>query len=175
MKRFQRIFRGAFAFAALIGPAAAAAANKPLPCSVDALNVTCVMIGLDNPRGLAFGPRGTLFVAEAGRGGAVTAPCKAGTGFNCYGHTGAISRLWHGEQVQVATGLPSLSFVLGASARGAHDIVMWSGKGPQPSVLGEEGALVTVGLEMTLDDFADGDAPGRTARSRALLRQAPRL
>src|SRR5712691_648434 len=149
MKHFCRtfIFMGAFALAA-VSPGAAAV-DEPLPCSVDLPNVTCVMIGLDNPRGLAFGRDGTLFVAEAGRGGAVTAPCKAGTGFNCYGHTGAISRLWHGQQVQVATGLASLSFVAGASARGAHDIVMRSGKGPQPSVLGEKGALVTIGLEMT--------------------------
>jgi glucose/arabinose dehydrogenase len=28
-----------------------------------------VMSGLDNPRGLAFGPEGALYVAEAGRGG----------------------------------------------------------------------------------------------------------
>ena len=28
-----------------------------------------VMSGLDNPRGLAFGPEGGLYVAEAGRGG----------------------------------------------------------------------------------------------------------
>src|SRR5512138_1235874 len=30
--------------------------------------VTVVMSGLDNPRGLAFGPEGALYVAEAGRG-----------------------------------------------------------------------------------------------------------
>lgn len=30
---------------------------------------TVVMRGLDNPRGLAFGPEGALYVAEAGRGG----------------------------------------------------------------------------------------------------------
>ncbi len=30
---------------------------------------TVVMSGLDNPRGLAFGPNGDLYVAEAGRGG----------------------------------------------------------------------------------------------------------
>jgi len=138
--------------------ASAAPQDAPLACSVTAPNVTCVMTGLDNPRGLAFGPRGSLFVAEAGRGDADTKPCKAGTGFNCYGHTGAVTRLWRGEQVRVSTGMPSLSFVLGASARGPHDIVMWPGNGAQPSVLGEEGALVTIGLEMTA---TARDAAGR--------------
>ena len=54
--------------------------------------VTVVMSGLDNPRGLAFGPEGALYVAEAGRGG--EGPCffnSAGE-FRCYGPTGAITR-----------------------------------------------------------------------------------
>ena len=52
--------------------------------------VTVVMSGLDNPRGLAFGPEGALYVAEAGRGG--DGPCffnSAGE-FRCYGSTGAM-------------------------------------------------------------------------------------
>jgi len=119
--------------------------GAPLACSVDAPNVSCVMNQLDDPRALAFGPQGTLFVAEAGSG---AAPCRGG-GFNCYGHTGAVSRLWHGEQARVVTGLPSLAFALGASARGPHGILIWSGPGTQPSALGGEGALVSIGLEMT--------------------------
>ena len=136
----------AFALAAFAAPSTAKQ-DDPLACSVTAPNVSCVMNQLDDPRALAFGPQGTLFVAEAGRG---AAPCKAPiTGFNCYGHTGAITRLWRGEQARVTSGLPSLSFLLGASARGAHGLVMWSGPGTQPSVLGGEGALVSIGLEMT--------------------------
>ena len=144
MRNVCRMFF-AFAFASAIAPCLAKL-DEPLACSVTAPNVSCVMNQLDNPRGLAFGPHGTLFVAEAGIG---KAPCGVGTGFNCYGHTGAITRLWKDEQLRVTTGLPSLSFVLGASARGAHDIVMWPGKATPPTVLGEEGALVTIGLEMT--------------------------
>jgi len=106
--------------------------------------VTVVMNRLDDPRGLAFGPGGALFVAEAGYGGA---PCAAGTQFNCYGLTGAVSRLWHGRQDRVVSGLPSVSFRLGASARGPHDIAMRFGKGAGSSVLGVGGAHVTIGLE----------------------------
>ena len=49
-----------------------------------------VMSGLHNPRGLAFGPDGALFVAEAGTGG--TGPCVilVATPY-CYGPTGSIS------------------------------------------------------------------------------------
>jgi hypothetical protein len=35
-----------------------------------------IATGLDNPRGLDFGPDGALYVAEAGRGG--DGPCIAG-------------------------------------------------------------------------------------------------
>jgi glucose/arabinose dehydrogenase len=35
-----------------------------------AATTSVVMSGLDNPRGLTFGPQGALYVAEAGRGGA---------------------------------------------------------------------------------------------------------
>lgn len=99
--------------------------------------VTVVMQGLDNPRGLAFGPKGALFVAEAGRGGA---PCPGTTGLNCLGLTGAVSRYWHGHQDRVATGLPSNSFPLGTQARGPHDIAMQGHHG-------HDGADVTIGLE----------------------------
>ncbi|HEX6316334.1 MAG TPA: ScyD/ScyE family protein, partial [Gemmatimonadaceae bacterium] len=85
-------------------------------------NVTVVMSGLDNPRGLAFGPEGALYVAEAGRGG--DGPCffnSAGE-TRCYGATGAITRWWRGEQVRIVTGLPSHASPGGALAGGVNDI-----------------------------------------------------
>ena len=104
-------------------------------------NVTVVMSGLDSPRGLAFGPQGALYVAEAGRGGfgsenpfCFTGPLGA---VRCYGPTGAVSRLWHGIQSRVATGLPSHANPNGSRADGPHDI----------SMLGVGTAYVTVGLE----------------------------
>ena len=68
---------------------------------------TVVMSGLDNPRGLAFGPEGGLYVAEAGRGGPGP-PCEMIRGqLQCVGTSGAVSRLWHGAQERISTGLPS--------------------------------------------------------------------
>ena len=106
-----------------------------------------VMSGLDNPRGLAFGPEGALYVAEAGRGGAgpcFNPPIRGGT--MCYGATGAISRLWRGEQSRIASGLPSYANILTGEAAGPHDIsflgrghaqvtIGWAGEGLPRSVL----------------------------------------
>jgi hypothetical protein len=92
-----------------------------------------VMRGLDNPRGLVFGPEGALYVAEAGRGGA--GPCIVLRGTpQCYGPSGAISRLWRGAQERIATGLPSYGTAV--STTGPHDI----------SFLGRGGGYVTIGL-----------------------------
>jgi hypothetical protein len=145
-----------------IAASALAAAFAPVGalavCSVSGPGISCVMTGLDNPRGLAFGQDGALFVVEAGRGGAVNGPCTGVMGFNCYGKTGAVSRFWDGRQDRVATGLPSISFPQGASARGPHDIVARSPRHLKSSVLGEGGALITVGLEK---DAAVRSVPGR--------------
>jgi hypothetical protein len=89
---------------------------------------TVVMCGLDNPRGLAFGPEGSLYVAEAGRGGfGLSAPqCFTGPagGSRCYGATGAISRLSNGVQERVAAGLPSHANAQGIQAIGPADIAL---------------------------------------------------
>jgi hypothetical protein len=98
--------------------------------------VTVVMSGLDNPRGLAFGSEGALYVAEAGRGGAGPCFVNSADEFRCYGPTGAITRLWHGEQVRVVTGLPSHAPPGGAFAGGANDI----------SFQGVGGMFVAMGL-----------------------------
>ena len=90
-----------------------------------------VASGLNNPRGLSFSADGSLYVAEAGRGG--SGPCvddPASTSDRCYGASGAILRidLRKGTQERVVTGLPSLA-VNGGSATGPHDISFQGNKG----------------------------------------------
>jgi sugar lactone lactonase YvrE len=86
---------------------------------------TVVMSNLDNPRHLAFGPEGGLYVAEAGRGET-----------RCAGSSGAISRLWHGDQRRIVTGLPSHANPAGNGAIGPHAV----------SLQGRGNAYATVGL-----------------------------
>ena len=93
-----------------------------------------VMSGLNNPRGLAFGPSGALFVAEAGRGG--SGPCWVNAQLVCYGPTGAVGRLWEGKQDTVVSGLPSYANAAGR-AEGPNAVAL----------LGMGGAYVTIGLE----------------------------
>jgi hypothetical protein len=95
-----------------------------VPGNLDLLSAADVVAsGLNNPRGLAFGPEGALYVAEAGSGGA--GPCGPGPeGERCYGPSGSITRidLAKGTQVRVATGLPSLAGEGGHFASGPQDI-----------------------------------------------------
>src|SRR5205814_5349913 len=85
-----------------------------MPCAAAEINV--VMSGLDNPRGLALGPDGGIYVAEAGRGGNGTGIIGGeGVAVN-FGATGAVSRYLNGTQQRVITGLPSLAPLTGATA-----------------------------------------------------------
>jgi hypothetical protein len=115
--------------AALAIPALGLAASPP----------QAVMTALDNPRGLAWGPEGGLYVAEAGRGGSgvcVPAPDAPPPAVRCYGATGAVSRLWHGVQERVVTGLPSIAFPPAGDTAAGPQHVSFQGRG---------GLFVTIG------------------------------
>lgn len=105
--------------------------------------------GLYSPKGLAFAPDGSLYVAEAGSGGA--GPCITGADAVevCYGATGAITQVKNGTQRRIASGMPSLAGPGGAAATGPHDVAM----------LGNGSLLVPIGL---------GSMPVHTAPGGAL-------
>ena len=101
-----------------IGGSTAASANAGAK-----VTVTTVVSGLDNPRDLAFGEDGKLYVAEAGHGGksCFTIP---GLGKNCLGFTSGISRVnIAGSSVKrVVSGLASVASPDGSFATGVDGI-----------------------------------------------------
>jgi hypothetical protein len=117
------VLLGAAALALLALTPTAAQAQTPSPFQV-------VMSGLDNPYGLAFGPDGSLYVAEAGTGGASTDPGFVnGAGDQVYfGDTGAVSRLENGVQTRVVSGLPSLDAGGGSGASGLSGLAFSGGQ-----------------------------------------------
>lgn len=144
--------RSALAATLMLATAGALTLIAPRPAAAQNFVAEVIMNGLNNPRGLAFGTGGALFVTEAGVGGnGPTIP--GGEGPVSYGATGSVTRFLGGVQERVLTGLPSLAGAGGGGATGLHDIVFDSG-GQAYGVIGL-GADPSVRATLTT-----GGAPG---------------
>ncbi|MBC8137123.1 MAG: ScyD/ScyE family protein [Fibrella sp.] len=112
------------------------------------ITVQVVMSGLNNPRGLAIGADGGVYITEAGSGAFdpntgvfdLNAPSVIGVNpvEEFYGTTGSVSRLLGGMQSRVLSGLPSLAGTDGGGATGLQDIV-FDGGGVAYGVIGSVG------------------------------------
>lgn len=102
----------------LLAPAASATGSG---------GVSVLATGLNNPRGLAFATDGSLYVAEAGSGGA--GPCFPGPeGFPvCFGTSGAIAKINNGTVQRVVTGLSSFAPDTGVGSMGPSDVTIVAG------------------------------------------------
>jgi hypothetical protein len=147
---------------------AAAATAAPKPPSA---NVTVFASGLDNPRGLAFGPGGNLYVAEGGLGGSrMTTPaeCTQVPDVGPYrgGFTSRISKIApNGVRTTVASGLPSsqtnpasgslVSGVADVAFVGRHLYAIEAGAGCSHGLLGTVNSVLRVNPNGTTTQVAN--------------------
>jgi sugar lactone lactonase YvrE len=108
---------GAAAFAQEATPAGPGMEMPPPPEWAEV-----VATGLANPRGMAFADDGSLYVAEAGIGG--EGPCAMGPEGNeeCFGESGAVTRISDSGQERILEGLASRAAAGGMNATGPNDV-----------------------------------------------------
>ncbi len=111
---------GIFAAGSLLtaGPVNAAPAQTAQAASEAVGTVTVVAENLDNPRGLAFGPHGELYIAEAGHGGTLCLGNGPEGQPQCVGLSSGISKLSHGVLTKFVDHLFSVASPDGSFAQG---------------------------------------------------------
>jgi hypothetical protein len=119
----------------LLTLAVALVAAAPAAAKGSGVDVDVIADGLDNPRHVAVGQNGDVYVAEAGEGGVrgTSRSCfDSAEGPSCTGATGAITRISrhrrHYHQDRVVTGLASFAPDTRGSAIGPHGIFVKGGK-----------------------------------------------
>ncbi|NMG18501.1 ScyD/ScyE family protein [Brasilonema bromeliae] len=144
--RLSLVSKSAISFAALTFCFAAVFGTKP----ATAASFSVVAEGLDNVRGLNFGPDGSLYITESGVGGngrCIPGPSLDGTP-SCAGTTGAVTRVKDGKQERVLTGLPSTALrPIGSTGEGPQDI--------QFDAAGNPYLLIGYGGNPTIRDFPE--------------------
>jgi len=135
---------------------ALAAAVSPLGATAGAqrADLKVVAANLDNPRKIFLGPRGAVYVVEAGTGGRDKC-LGSGSQRTCVGLTGSITKIAGGVRRRVVTGLWSGAEPDGREAQGPADVLVRNGV---YDVLLQDGSIDSHGFnELGPDGETAGD------------------